>query len=86
MQRALVASTDPLALPDATTWYLLTNLPAPSQSSEKEAPFAPAHLEEIIRLYGLRMWVEQGYKQVKHALGWSQYQVRSDKAIRRHWQ
>src|SRR2546428_11533176 len=24
--------------------------------------------------------------QVKHALGWSQYQVRSDKAIRRHWQ
>ena len=26
------------------------------------------------------------YKQVKHALGWSQYQVRSDLAIRRHWQ
>ena len=32
------------------------------------------------------MWVEQSYKQVKHALGWSQYQVRSDLAIRRHWQ
>ena len=32
------------------------------------------------------MWVEQGYKQVKHALGWSGYQVRSDVAIRRHWQ
>jgi hypothetical protein len=32
------------------------------------------------------MWVEQSYKQVKHALGWSQYQVRSDIAIRRHWQ
>jgi hypothetical protein len=30
--------------------------------------------------------VEQSYKQVKHALGWSQYQVRSDQAIRRHWQ
>jgi hypothetical protein len=26
------------------------------------------------------------YKQVKHALGWSDYQVRSDLAIRRHWQ
>jgi hypothetical protein len=26
------------------------------------------------------------YKQVKHALGWSDYQVRSDIAIRRHWQ
>jgi hypothetical protein len=37
-------------------------------------------------LYGLRMWVEQSYKQVKHVLGWSDYQVRSDIAIRRHWQ
>ncbi len=26
------------------------------------------------------------YKQVKHVLGWSDYQVRSDIAIRRHWQ
>jgi hypothetical protein len=43
-------------------------------------------MEEVLRLYGLRMWVEQSYKQVKHAVGWSQYQVRSDKAIRRHWQ
>jgi hypothetical protein len=32
------------------------------------------------------MWVEQSYKQVKHALGWSDYQVRSDVAIQRHWQ
>jgi hypothetical protein len=24
--------------------------------------------------------------QIKHTLGWSQYQVRSDQAIRRHWQ
>ena len=43
-------------------------------------------MEEIIRLYGLRMWVEQSYKHIKQALGWSQYQVRSDQAIRRHWQ
>jgi len=40
----------------------------------------------VVRLYGLRMWVEQSYKHVKHALGWSQYQVRSDQAMRRHWQ
>jgi hypothetical protein len=40
----------------------------------------------VIRPYGLRMWVEQSYKHVKHALGWSQYQVRGDTAIRRHWQ
>jgi DDE superfamily endonuclease len=85
-ERAIVATTDPKTLPDLSTWYLMTNLPAPSTSRGSNPPFPPASLEEVIRLYGLRMWVEQSYKHVKHALGWSQYQVRSDKAIRRHWQ
>ena len=35
--------------------------------------------------YGLRNWVEQGYKQVKGELGWADFQVRADRAIRRHW-
>src|SRR4030095_680742 len=43
-------------------------------------------LAEVVRLYSLRNWVEQGYKQVKHELGWADFQVRSDRAIRRHWQ
>ena len=85
-ERSIVATTDPETLPDLSTWYLVTNLPAPTEHLGSEPPFPPASLEEVIRLYGLRMWVEQSYKQVKHALGWSQYQVRSDKAIRRHWQ
>jgi hypothetical protein len=29
--------------------------------------------------------MEQGYKQVKGELGWADFQVRSDRAIRRHW-
>lgn len=81
-----MATTDPQTLPDLTTWYLVTNLPARTACPVTGHPLAPANLEEVIRLYGLRMWVEQSYKQVKHALGWSQYQVRSDQAIRRHWQ
>ena len=85
-ERAIVATTDPESLPDLSTWYLVTNLPAPSERAGSEPLFPPASLEEVIRLYGLRMWVEQSYKHVKHALGWSQYQVRSDQAIRRHWQ
>jgi hypothetical protein len=40
----------------------------------------------VVRLYGLCNWVEQGYKQVKDELGWADYMVRSDRAIRRHWQ
>jgi len=67
MERAVVATTDPQTLPDLTTWDLVTNLPAPAAGPVPHHPFAPANLEEVIRLYGLRMWVEQRYKQVKHA-------------------
>jgi hypothetical protein len=86
--RSVVATTDPKQLPDKATWYLTTNLPAPGseRSREEEGALAPADLSEVVRLYGLRMWVEHSYKQVKHVLGWSDYQVRSDLAIRRHWQ
>jgi SRSO17 transposase len=86
-RRALVATTDPERLPRLGTWYLTTNLPASvSHERQTHSDLAPASIQEVVRLYGLRMWVEQSYKQVKHALGWSDYQVRSDTAIRRHWQ
>jgi SRSO17 transposase len=85
-ERVVIATTDPLTLPDLTTSYLVTNLPAPGSPGADDNALAAASLEEVVRLYGLRMWVEQSYKQVKHTLGWSQYQVRSDRAIRRHWQ
>jgi len=87
MQRAVVVTTDPTLLPERTTWYLVTNLPAPGTAqAHADGALPAADLAEIVRLYGLRNWVEQSYKQTKHALGWSQYQVRSDLAIRRHWQ
>jgi len=47
---------------------------------------APADLREVIRLYGLRNWVEQSYKQTRQELGWADFMVRDDRAIRRHWQ
>lgn len=87
-ERAVVATTDPESLPELTTWYLVTNLPSKSKATSTRGPRGPrtgASLEEIVRLYGLRNWVEQGYKQVKQTLGWSQYQVRSERAILRHW-
>ena len=85
-ERVVIATTDPITLPDVTTSYLVTNLPAPASPQAAESPLATATLQEVVRLYSLRMWVEQSYKHVKHTLGWSQYQVRSDRAIRRHWQ
>lgn len=73
-RRLVIATADPATLPATATWYLATTL-----------PLAAADVAEIVRLYGLRNWVEQAYKQVKASLGWSQYQVRSDRAMRRHW-
>jgi hypothetical protein len=85
-QRLVVATTDPATLPALSTWYLLTNLPRPGSSRAVTVPWPPAALEELVRLYGLRLWVEQSYKQVKGQLGWADFQVRSDTAIQRHWQ
>jgi len=78
--RLVVATTDPATLPKLSTWYLLTNLAPPASRRAQQAQLA-----EIVGLYGLRNWVEQGYKQVKDELGWADFQVRSDRAIRRHW-
>ncbi len=83
--RSIVVTTDPLSLPNLTTWYLITNLPAPGSQRALTSSLSAATLPEVVRLYSLRNWVEQSYKQVKHTLGWAQYQVRSDTAIRRHW-
>ncbi len=52
-----------------------SSLFAPGSQRAQTSELAAASLEEVVHLYGLRMWVEQSYKQVKHALGWSQYQA-----------
>jgi hypothetical protein len=82
----VVATTDPATLPKLTTWYLVTNLARPGRRRRARRSSAPADLAEVVRLYSLRNWVEQGYKQVKGELGWADFQARSDRAIRRHWQ
>ncbi|MGW0535243.1 hypothetical protein [Streptomyces sp. NPDC003032] len=48
------------------------------------SPHPSAELAETVRLYGLRPWIEQSYKQVKDELGWSDFHVRFDRAIHRH--
>jgi SRSO17 transposase len=83
--RCVVATTDPATLPALSTWYLLTNLPGPGTVRAAHSPLVPADLTEVVRLYSLRLWVEQSYKQVKGELGWADFQVRSDAAIQRHW-
>ena len=82
--RLVEATSDPAALPEKATWYLATNLPRPGGPRQAGSPHPPADLAEITRIYGIRHWIEQSYKQVKDQLGWADFQVRSDTAIRRH--
>jgi hypothetical protein len=84
-ERLVVASSDPARLPERTTWYLVTNLPRPGGPRARRSKLRPADLDEIVRCYGLRNWVEQGYKQLKDQLGWADFQVRSATAILRHY-
>jgi hypothetical protein len=83
-RRLVAATADPATLPDKATWYLVTNLPRPGGPREADSPHPAAPLAEIVRIYGIRHWIEQSYKQVKDELGWADFQVRSDIAIRRH--
>ena len=82
--RLIVATADPARLPEKATWYLATDLPRPGSPRAADSPYPAADLAEIVRIYGIRNWIEQGYKQVKDELGWADFQVRSDAAIRRH--
>jgi len=83
-RRLVVATADPATLPPKATWYLVTNLPRPGGPREAASPHPAASLAEIVRIYRIRHWIEQSYKQVKDQLGWADFQVRSDTAIRRH--
>jgi hypothetical protein len=82
--RLVVATADPATLPAKATWYVATNLPRPGGSREADSPHPAADLAEIVRICGIRYWIEQGYRRIKDELGWADFQVRSDLAIRRH--
>jgi DDE superfamily endonuclease len=84
--RLVAVSTDPQTLPANSSWYLMTNLPVPGSPRAQGSPFEAADLCKVVRIYGLRQWVEQSFRQIKRELGFSDFQVRRDHAIRRHWE
>ncbi|MBV9023335.1 MAG: transposase, partial [Streptomycetaceae bacterium] len=73
--RLIAATADPTVLKPESTWFMATNF------SVTEADAA-----EVYRIYRMRDWIEHYYKPAKHELGWADFQVRSEKAIVRHWQ
>lgn len=57
----------------ADSWFIMTNLGGDILSS-------------VATQYSLRMWIEYGFKQVKHELGWHDYRLTDYKSIERWWE
>lgn len=68
-------TNDPVALPDNSTWHVMSHL------KDKQH-----HFEPIGNLYGLRTWIEYGFKQCKDKLGWADYRVTHYAQIERWWE
>ncbi len=71
--RYFCVTTDPLTLPSDTTCLLMTNLPGNVRHT-------------LGNLYGLRTWIEYGFKQLKNELGWADYRLTDYAAIERWWE
>lgn len=41
---------------------------------------------ELGNLYGLRTWIEYGFKQIKHELGWADHRLTNYGVIERWWE
>jgi len=66
-------TTDPQTLPAETTAFVMTNLTGNVRA-------------RLGNDYGVRTWIEYGFKQVKNELGWADYRVTSYPAIQRWWE
>jgi hypothetical protein len=66
-------TTDPVHLPPESTWQLMTNLPGKIEQS-------------VGNTFGLRTWIEYGFKQAKDELGWADYRLTDAPSIERWWE
>ena len=66
-------TTDPVHLPENSTWFVMSNLPKALE-------------QEVGNLYGLRTWVEYGFKHCKNHLGWADFRLTHYEQIERWWE
>lgn len=71
--RFYILTTDPKTLPKDGTWYIMTNLEGKIEKT-------------IGTTYGLRTWIEYGFKHAKNELGWADYRVTDYASIERWWE
>jgi SRSO17 transposase len=66
-------TTDPKTMPENSTSFVMTNL--------------QGNLKPILGdLYGLRTWVEYGFRQCKQELGWTDYRFTNFSEIEKWWE
>ena len=66
-------TTDPVRRPRESTWQLMTNLPGKIEDS-------------VGNTFGLRTWIEYGFKQAKDELGWADFRLTDGASIERWWE
>jgi hypothetical protein len=66
-------TTDFNQVPDNSTWFVMSNLPDVIPS-------------EVGNTYGLRTWIEYGFKHGKNHLGWADFRVTDYEQIERWWE
>jgi SRSO17 transposase len=69
-------TTDPISMPENSTSFVMTNI----QSSRSKMK------KQIGNLYGLRTWVEYGFRQCKQELGWTNYRFTNFQEINKWWE
>ena len=69
-------TTDPETMPTNSTSFVMTNIQA-TRSKMKQ---------QIGNLYGLRTWVEYGFRQCKQELGWTSYRFTNFEQINKWWE
>lgn len=69
-------TTDPETMPENTTSFVMTNLTGQTNQIKKI----------LGNLYGLRTWIEYGFRQCKQELGWTDYRLTKFEEIEKWWE
>ena len=69
-------TTNPETMPENSTSFVMTNIQTSRNKMKKT----------LGNLYGLRTWVEYGFRQCKQELGWTDYRFTSFQEINRWWE
>jgi SRSO17 transposase len=66
-------TTDYEEQPAESTWFLMTNVPGNVK-------------QDLGNIYGMRTWIEYGFKQSKNELGWADFRLTAYQDIEKWWE